>query len=212
MNTSPVSNLRRRVAGLSLVAGPALLLLSSVLRFGLGLFYEWYLTMKTSFFFFALAALGLVHLLRGRADGSGHVGGALTLAGCLSGASIVTAAYAFPQFEGRVPAAELQGLYLTVVNTPLPGLFFPAGLLVLAVALWRKRVVPAWAGVLFALGAVLFPVGRVFGLAWACLACDTLLTVSMGYIGLRLLGQTAGEWEGAAAERPQVIETAAVAG
>lgn len=208
MNTSPVSNLRRRVAGVSLVAGPALLLLSSVLRFGFGLFHEWYLTMKTSFFFFALAALGLVHLLRGRADGSGHVGGALALAGCLSGASIVTAAYALRQFEGRVPAAELQSLYLTIVNAPLPGLCFPAGLLVLAVALWRKRVVPAWVGLLFAAGAVLFPVARIPALVWAHFACDTLLTVSMGYIGLRLLGQTAGEWEGAAAGRQQVVETA----
>jgi len=195
MNTAPAANLRRRAAGVSLVAAPALLLTSSVLRFVFGLSFEWYLTMKLSFFFFAVAALGLVHLLRGRADGSGHVGGAMALAGCLSGASIVTMAYIFEAFEGRVPPEQLTSLYVTLVNSPLPGLLFPVGLLILAVALFRKQAVATWAGLLLAAGAVLFPVGRVPGFVWAIFACDVLLTVSMGYIGWRLLTMTPAEWE-----------------
>jgi hypothetical protein len=214
MNTSAAANLRRRVAGVSLIAGPALLLTSSVVRFVFDRFFEWYQTMKLSFFFIALAVLGLVHLLRGRADGSGHVGGAMALAGCLSGASIVTAAYLLEPFRGTVPDERLQSLYLTVVNSPLPGLLFPVGLLILAVALTRKKVVPLWAGLLFALGAVLFPVGRVPGLVWAIFACDVLLTVSLGYVGWRVLGMTAEEWEGEPAARPQpaAVETQALAG
>ncbi len=214
MNISAAANLRRKVAGVSLIVGPALLLTSSVVRFVFDRFFEWYQTMKLSFFFFALAALGLVHLLRGRADGSGHVGGALALAGCLSGASIVTAAYLLEPFQGTVPDDRLQGLYLTVVNSPLPGLFFPVGLLILAVALLRKKVVPTWAGLLFALGAVLFPVGRIPGFMWAIFACDVLLTVSLGYVGGRVLGMTAEEWERAptAAAEPAAVETEAFAG
>lgn len=214
MNTSPAADLRRRVAGVSLIVGPALLLTSSVVRFGFGRFFEWYQTMKLSFFFIALGVLGLVHLLRGRADGSGHAGGALALAGCLSGASIVTAAYILEPLRGAVPDDRLQALYLTVVNSPLPGLFFPIGLLVLAVALLRKRVVPLWAGLLFAVGAVLFPVGRIPGFVWAIFACDVLLTVALGYIGLRVLGMTAAEWEYAPAARAETaaVETEVIAG
>ncbi|HWS53915.1 MAG TPA: hypothetical protein VN228_07305 [Pyrinomonadaceae bacterium] len=212
MPHTPASNLRRAAAGASLIAGPALLLTSSVARFAFGLLDAWYQTMKLSFFFFAVGALGLVHLLRGRADGSGHAGGALTLAGCLSGASIVTAAYINERLSGAVPLERLEGLYLTIVNSPLPGLFFPIGLLVLAVALTRKKVIPAWAGLLFAAGAVLFPVGRIPGLVWAIFACDVLLTISLGYAGARVLAMTADEWErapAAAAAEPAAVETLA---
>jgi hypothetical protein len=195
MNNSPASNPGRRAAGVSLIAAPLLLLASTVLRFGMGRVFEWYATMKLSFFFFAVAALGLVHLLKGRADGSRLVGGALTLAGCLSGASIVMAAYILESLQGRVPEAQQMSLYLTVVNSPLPGLLFPVGLLMLAVALFRKKVVALWAGLLLALGAILFPVGRAVGLEWAVWACDALLAVSMGYVGWRVLTMTAEEWE-----------------
>ena len=203
MNTAPAANLRRRAAGVSLVAAPALLLTSSVLRFVFGLQFEWYLTMKLSFFFFAVGALGLVHLLRGRADGSGHVGGAMVLAGCLSGASIVTMAYILEVFRGRVPEDQLASLYVTLVNSPLPGLLFPVGLLILAVALFRKQAVALWAGLLLAAGAILFPVGRIPGLVWAVFACDVLLTLSLGYVGWRVLTMTPAEWEGVAEAKPE---------
>ena len=212
MNNSPSANLRRRAAGVSLLAAPLLLLASSVLRFVLGLAFEWYLTMKLSFFFFAVAALGLVHLLRGRADGSSLVGGAMALAGCLSGASIVTMAYVMEAVQPGVPAEQLQSLYVTLVNSPLPGLFFPIGLLILAVALFRKEVVPLWAGLLFTLGAVFFPVGRISGFVWAVYACDVLLMISLGYIGWRVLGMSAAEWERRTEVREESMEAPAVVG
>jgi hypothetical protein len=211
MNTSPAAGLRRRVAGVSMIVAPVLLLTSSVLRFVLGLSFEWYLTMKLSFFFFALAALGLLHLLRGRADGSGHVGAAMALGGCISGASIVTAAYIIESIQGRVPEEQMAGLYLTIVNSPLPGLLFPVGLLILAVALFRKQAVAPWAGLLLAAGAILFPVGRIPGLVWAIFACDVLLTVSLGYIGWRVLSTTAAEWE-RGAEVSETLAAPVIAG
>lgn len=211
MQPNPGSGLRRRAAGVSLIAAPALLLTSSVARFAFGQFEAWYQTMKLSFFFFVLGVLGLAHLLRGRADGSAHAGGAIALAGCLSGASIVTAAYLVGHLESAAPQERLQSLSLTIVNTPLPGLFFPAGLLVLAVALLRKKVVPAWAGLLFALGAVLFPVGRIPGLVPAVFACDVLLTVSLGYVGARVLGMTTEEWDRLPDERAEPAAVEAVA-
>ena len=207
MNTLPAADLRRKIAGVCLIAAPVLLLGSTVLRFGFGRFFTWYLTMKLSFFFFAVGVLGLMHLLRGRADGSAHVGGGLALAGCLSGASIVTAAYILTKVAKLVPKEEAGSLFLTVANSPLPGFFFPVGLLVLAVALWRKKVVPAWAALLFAVGAVLFPVGRAAGLIWAVWACDVLLTVSLGAIGLMVLRWTVEEWSGSPAPGVAVAAT-----
>lgn len=205
MNTSRGAGMRRRAAGVSLIAAPLLLLASSVYRFGLGRNFEWYATMKLSFFFFIVAALGLAHLLRGRADGSGLVGAALAIAGAVSGASLTTAVLLLSAVQDSgLDAAALQtveralnqfGGYRAVVLCPLPGPLFPVGLLILAVALWRKRVVPAWAALTLAAGAVFFPAGRAAGVAWAFWVCDALLTLSMSYIGWRVLKMSDAEWE-----------------
>ena len=213
------ANLRRRVAGVSLIAAPLLLLASSVYRLGLGRNFEWYATMKLSFFFFAVAALGLVHLLKGRADGSSLVGGAFTLAGCLSGASLATAVLILTSVqESGLDSTALETLaralagfggYEAIVLCPLPGPLFPVGLLILAVALWRKRVVAAPAAMLMAFGAIFFPSGRAAGVVWAIWACDLLLLISMGYIGWRVLAMTAEEWERRPAE---AVEPAVVGG
>ena len=55
------------------------------------------------------------------------------------------------------------------------GLFFPLGLIVLGLALFRWRPVNRWLGMLLAMGGVLFPLGRAVGIQWAILACDVVL-------------------------------------
>lgn len=76
---------------------------------------------------------------------------------------------------------------------PLPGLAFPLGFLVLAYALRRARAASAAAALLVALGALLFPVGRIGGVQWAVIGSGLALTLGMSLTALRLLGLRAGE-------------------
>ena len=80
-----------------------------------------------------------------------------------------------------------------VLLYPLPGLAFPVGFLVLAYALWRSRAAPAAAAPLVALGALLFPVGRIGGVEAAVMGSGLALTLGMSLTALRLLGAGASE-------------------
>src|SRR5829696_2883613 len=149
MKTETADDLRRRGAAACLLAAPALMLAGDALRYWAGLEWAWLVTFKLSFALFVGAALGLVSLTRGRADGAGLAGGALAVVGCLAGSGIVTANAVL----GPVEAAGLDEAATRAVGAammksgvggymflyPLPGLAFPAGFLVLAYALWRSR-------------------------------------------------------------------------
>jgi hypothetical protein len=76
------------------------------------------------------------------------------------------------------------------------GGFFPLGLLILAACVYRARVVNPLAPLLLAIGAILFPIGRVTGLMVAMIGSDLLLTGAFIIIGVRLL--SAGKEQAAA--------------
>jgi len=206
MKTSTAADERRRkIGGACLVAAPLILLAGDAMRAGAGLRYESLVMMKLSFAVFVGAFLALVHLLRERADRTGLAGGALAIVGCLSGSGIVTAT----MIRGSLEAAALGepvsraienamregGVPSFLFMFPLPGLAFPAGLLVLSAGLLRAKAAPAPAALLLALSGVLFPVGRIPGIEPAILASGVALSASMGWIGWRILTRTAPGWE-----------------
>jgi hypothetical protein len=69
------------------------------------------------------------------------------------------------------------------------GLFFPAGLITLGIALFYWRPVNRWLGLLLALGGVLFPIGRAAGVAPAVVACDIVLATAFASIGWQILSR-----------------------
>lgn len=199
---------RRKIGGACLLAAPLLLLAGDALRAGAGMRYESLVLMKLSFAVFAAAVLALVHMLRERADRTGLVGGALALIGCVSASGIVTAAMiglsletsplGEPTLRAVADAMQAGGVPTYLFLFPLPGLAFPAGLLVLSVGLLRSGVAPAPAAVLLALGALLFPFGRIPGIESAVLVSSVALAASLGWIGWRTLRREAPGWERAA--------------
>ncbi|HEX5707317.1 MAG TPA: hypothetical protein VFX96_08475 [Pyrinomonadaceae bacterium] len=214
MYQSSANGLRKQIAGISLIAAPLLMLACDIAnRAGLGAHFV--TLMKLSFVFFVGSILALVHLLRERTDGLGLVGGGMALIGCLSGSAIVTMyLWEWSFTTAGVDAATTQtvenalrttGVPMMVVMYPLPGLFFPLGLLILSVGLLRARVVPAWAAALLALGAILFPVGRIPRIWAASMASDVALLVSLGAIGLRVLRWTTDEWLHVPAARQETV-------
>jgi hypothetical protein len=202
MKTSTAADERRRkIGGACLLAAPLLLLAGDLMRAGAGLRYESLIVMKLSFAFFVAAVLALVHLLRDGADRTGLAGGALAIVGCLAGSGIVTAAMirlsletaslGEPTLRAVEDAMQQSGVPTFVYLFPLSGLAFSAGLLVLSVGLLRSGVVPAPSAVLLAVGALLFPSGRIPGIEPAVLASSVALAASMGWIGWRILKRAA---------------------
>lgn len=202
MKAETAAEVRRRGAALCLCGAPALMLAGDALRYWAGAEWAWLVMFKLAFALFVGAALGLVGLTRGRADGAGLVGGALAVVGCLAGSGIVTANAVLGPVEAAgldeaatraVEAAMMKsnvGAYILLF--PLPGLAFPAGFLVLAYALLRSRAASAAAAVLVALGALLFPVGRIGGVEAAVIGSGLALTLGMSLAALRLLGVKPG--------------------
>ncbi|HEX8293659.1 MAG TPA: hypothetical protein VF570_17990, partial [Pyrinomonadaceae bacterium] len=103
MKAETAAEVRRRGAAACLFAAPALMLAGDALRYWAGMEWAWLVMFKLAFALFVGAALGLVGLTRGRADGAGLLGGALAVVGCLAGSGILTAHAAL----GPVEAAGL---------------------------------------------------------------------------------------------------------
>ena len=198
MKAETADDVRRRGAAACLFVAPALMLAGDALRYGAGAQRAWLVMFKLSFALFVGAALGVVGLTRGRADGAGLLGGALAVVGCLAGAGIVTAnavlgaveAAGLDEAATRAVEASMMrsGVGGYVLLYPLPGLAFPAGFLVLAYALRRSRAASTTAALLVALGALLFPVGRIGRVEAAVLGSGLALTLGMSLTALRLLG------------------------
>lgn len=216
MRAQPAIELRRAGAAECLLAAPLLMLAGDALRICAGAQHTWLVTFKLAFAFFVGAALAVVRLTSERADRVGLVGAALAVVGCLAGSGIVTAnAVLAPVEAAGLDAAATQAIEAAMKTSgvggyvllyPLPGLAFPIGFLVLAYALLRARVVPAPAALALALGALLFPVGRIGGFDWAVIGSGVGMLVGLGMTALRVLGTGAGEWARVRASAPSAAE------
>lgn len=204
MRGQPATGLRRVGAAACLLAAPLLMLAGDVLRVLGGAPRAWLVMAKLAFALFVGAALAVVRLTSERADRAGLVGGALAVVGCLAGSGILTANAVLGSIDtagldaaatGAIEAAlRTSGVGGFVLFYPLPGLAFPVGFLVLSYALLRARAVSPVAAAALALGALLFPVGRIGGLDWAVIASGVGMSVGLGLVALRVTGTSAGEW------------------
>lgn len=152
--------------------------------------------------------LGLVHVLRPKADAIGLVGGAVALLGIVSVSNIVLVQLVRAILERELAmapdaVAQLLGR-VWVVSYPL-GPTLPGGLFLLACGLLRVRVFPVWMAAMLLLGAMTFPAGRVFRLPWLLHVSDLVLTLGSVGIAWRLW-QSPEPWAG---ERSPSAERAA---
>jgi hypothetical protein len=214
LKINDANNFRRTALGLCLIAAPLVGLISAFItpRFTGGMGAElatisehtgrWlaseFLNL-VSFFLFMLAVLGIVHLLRHRLVVLGHAGGGLVLLGAFfHGAIIGFALVEVPLVESggaRDWMVEFaNGMYESTAFTMIlfPFLSFFVGWILLAIALWQARVAPLW--VAATLGVA--PLSEFFGpevvspeLMFA------LFLIGLGYLGLRVLRLSDGEWE-----------------
>lgn len=144
--------------------------------------------------------LGLVHLLRHRAVALGHIGGALVLVGIVGYTAVLATELVLLQIAQtaadrgqmvalaeRIYASVGFGIFLLMF---LVGLLL--GLIVLAVALWRARIVPLWIAGVIALASVLDMVGSTS--AVAVVIVWVLLLIGLGWVGLKVLRMSDAGW------------------
>ena len=190
MSEGESEEVRRRIAAVGLVLGPALYMTGEIFHHqSEALSLPAAATSLLGLYFWIGGILGIVHLLRPDADRLGLLGGAAALLGLVAVTNIMVLQLVFVLLDLKVEAypdviADIFRRVLFV--TYLFGPVFPAGLLLLAFGLLRARVFPTWITVSFLLGALTFPAGRVGGLPLLIHATDLVLTIGAVAMGWRL--------------------------
>ncbi len=108
-------------------------------------------------------------------------GVASAFVGCFAGAGMQVLFRVWEVLERANLAAAadlLRGHSLLTLSTLAPGIFFPLGLLLLAIGLMRARLVPLATSLTLAVGAVLFPIGHAAGFVPALIGGDIVLVAA----------------------------------
>lgn len=199
MDNLSADNFRKNLSAISLIAAPLLLLIGDLVGLEPRLYYVHYFLCKAALAMFIFAVFALVELLRPFADRIGLIGGGMAIIGAISGATLFSFVYFYNEManagiEKTVDAVTVETLgqifqrvYMTMVLAPLPGLFFPIGLLILSICFFASKLVPRPIAVALGLGAILFPAGRIPGILSVSIVSDVFLAASMCFIGWRLL-------------------------
>ncbi|MEO6604998.1 MAG: hypothetical protein ABIN55_05240 [Aeromicrobium sp.] len=175
---SPIEMLTRA----ALVLAPVLLLASSIAYIAAGEFGEesaggllQVLSMAT----FVLAVIALVTII---SEVAPRGAGALLLLGCAGCAGGVSYGInAIVIANGGTDLNELTGAASIV---KVIGPIFPLVFVAIGLTLWRKHLAPAAGALAIVVGAVLFPVSRIGGIAPIALAADALLLIGLTTVAL----------------------------
>ena len=194
---------RRVIAAAALLLAPLVMLAADLVMWvgGEGAFWPWSVALWVSFFLYIPAILALVHLLRPEGDRLGLLGGSLALVGVMIGATIQGVMRAQSVAIDRLGPSVAEMISATYGEAPLlptsisPGLTFPLGLVLLAIGVGRTGVGSLWTAAAVALGAILFPVGRIGGLLEVSLLSDALLLLGLGALGWRVWTRGAAWWQ-----------------
>ena len=95
-------------------------------------------------------------------------------------------------------ASLLQGLNESagiVIPFALVLFGFSVGMALLAVGLYRARVVQSWMAICAGVGSILFGVGIATAMNWLAIVAAAFLVVGLGVIGRMVLSETDEAWE-----------------
>jgi hypothetical protein len=216
MGSASPHRFRKTVAGACMMAAPALGLIGFVVSPGLkdgeaaqlaavaadrDEFYVGQLLVLCSLVVLVPAVLGLMHMLREKEVGMGHLGGGLALVGTMAAVGATAIGLVVWQMAAGAPG-EMVALLERVNDTAGMAIPFyvavfalPLGLAVLAWGMVRAEAVhPAMAACL-AVGAVVAAVGFAVSASWMLIAGYAFLLAGLGGIGQMVLGETEEDWE-----------------
>ncbi len=149
------------------------------------------------------ATLGLMHMLREKQAGSGHLGGALAIVGLM--ATMASAGVAFMMWQMAKNGVSASDVATLKALNDSAGYVIPVlavstlgtvvGYVVLAVGLNRARAVDWWMAALIALGPIGINVGFLAGSLGVSIAGAALLFIGLGSIGAMVLRESDADWE-----------------
>lgn len=217
MHLSDAHHSRKLVAGACMVVAPLVLLVSMVIHpasntdeatqvativENLDAWYAAHLLALVSIVLMVPALLGLMHMLRERQVALGHVGGGLAMLGLLAFVGIVAMEMVMWQLAGGGDTAAavslLQALNESagiVIPFALVSFGFAIGMALLAVGLYRARVVQSWMAVSVGVGSILFGSGIALAMNWLAIVAAAFLVVGVGSIGRMVLRETDEAWQ-----------------
>lgn len=186
MHSTRSQNLNAKLAGFSMIAGPLVLLTSSILyATGKGMNSDELggLVQIFALFIFIFAVTGVTELLAVRTPGLAITLRVTGVLGCVYGVIFgVDSMLQGATGKGIVAQVGAMGELITY-----PGIIFPLTIIALGVALWRSRILPAPVAVLLILAGITFPMGRIPDIAVFYFISDALFVLSLGWTGRRLL-------------------------
>jgi hypothetical protein len=214
---SDARNFGRTLTGLALIVGPVLMLVSGIIGpdtdndnklkelNSVAAHKSAYIWSSVLFLLGALvllaASVGIIHLFRGRRVTLGQIAGSLLLLG----SAATTAFYAFtiveyemvnqPGLDRAQMAKFLDKANNTASGLPLFILFIVGiilGLILLAIAAWRAKLIPIWAAALIFLGGLLAFAGQS---QVANIVDGVLLLIPFVILGRAVLSMSDEEWD-----------------
>ena len=197
--------LRRTSTGIALVLAPLLLIAGNLLTTaGDSASPAWITKVATSaggeqisiicfllgFTAFIPAAFGLLGMVGRRGSLLGTLGAWLAAIGLMAFAGLETSGVANIGVARSLPTAQAVRVITAMENVGAAGVIFllglglPVGLILVACAVRRARLVPLWMPIIAALGllVVMFLESTIGGIVG-----DLLMLASFGYVGVRLL-------------------------
>ena len=230
LKLSDRQNFARTCTGLALILGPALMLIAAIVGNVIGVDaneaaqrFRQIADNQTAYVLGSVlyllgslllltASVGLIHLFRGRGVTFGQLAASLLVVGSAAGVgSYVFAATEYEMATGDgvdratlvlfVEQAEGTGIFIPVFMLFVAGMVL--GLILLGIAVWRRRIVPVWAGLLIVAAGILALFAEGGALA---IVSRALLLAGLGWTGVALLGMSDAQWEAGA---PRTGESAA---
>jgi hypothetical protein len=179
-----------KIAAVCAILAPVVLLTGDLLPLFGNRRFEWTIVLWLSFVLFVPAIFGLTYVAFGRGNKLALVGGASAFFGAMAGAGmqVLFRVYAVLEEAGNGQALELlQKTMKLIATTQMIGIFFPIGLILLSISIYSNRVFNRQIPLLLALGAILFPVGRIGGSPIAVIGSGLVLIAAFGLIGWQIM-------------------------
>ncbi len=202
--TTTASELQRTVSAICLMLSPIIWLIAEILRYAVPLTaYIWSGVLSLVWVALSLhVVLGLRHLLHVRSPRLAVYGCGLALILTIFATgiwSLYLVNWALLPDHAASEAVERAAFAKLFFVFFVPGLIYPICRAVIGFGLWRAKVVPAWVGLLMAIGYLLIPVGRLPRIPPLIYLSSILLLLAEGWLGWKILTQRSYWEEGAAA-------------
>ena len=135
---------------------------------------------------FALAVVGLTHLLEPRLPRASTLLLVIGLVGCAGVVAFGIDSLVY-SYDSAAALSEVEGVAEAGPALFLPGLVFPLSIVALGAAVVRSELTPKAAGFALLAAGLLFPVSRIGGIEPLALAVDVLFVAGLAPIGLSVL-------------------------